>query len=294
MKKILNNLKNHKKVFGVAAVFLVLFFVMEAKPKTFVTLEESNIFSEYSFEAESVLIIDQTTGKKIYQKNSGEVFEIASITKVMTALIAMEEMTGSNIAIDPESYFTVGDTGLLIDEEWNLENLVSFMLVNSSNDAAEAIAKSYYRGRNRFVERMNDRSTELGLELVFNNPTGLNETDDFGGRGSAEDVASLFSYTYEKFPEAFAGTRESRFSISSQNKEHSAENTNLFANALSGLQAGKTGYTDRSGGSLVTRFNIGLNKPFVAVVLGTEGREVRFYEMQKVIRSVAEYSLTNN
>lgn len=293
MQQLLSNIKQYRR-----ATFIVLFAVFlivsyqsfQNKPAP--AAEPVAIFSEYDFSAKAVYILDKKTGEVIHSENSSEVFEIASITKVMTALVALEEYAGETIKITDSAFESFGDTGLLRDESWKTEDLVAFMLVNSSNDAAEALAIHYPRGREKFIERMNDRARELGLEtLQFQNPTGLNEVEEYGGIGSSEEIADLFAYTTTNHPEIFEGTRKSYFEVSSLDSTHLAENTNLAANALSGLTAGKTGYTDKSGGSLVVEFNLGLDNPVIAVVLGTDGREERFSDMIEVIKATSHKAL---
>jgi D-alanyl-D-alanine carboxypeptidase len=289
MNKVWSHFNKYKNVYFIGVSVLTLSFLAGHSNKEVSSEADFGIFSEQELSAEAAIVIDDKTGDILYSKNSEEQFEIASITKLMTGLIAMEEMSDQYVYIDWNSFKSIGDTGLLINEKWRAEDLVSFMLVNSSNDAAEAIASTYHRGRERFIERMNDKARELSLGLVFKNPTGLNETDEFGGKGSAEDVASLLSYIYKKYPQILSGTVRNTFSISSENTDHVAENTNLFANSLLGLQASKTGYTNQSGGSLAVRFNIGLNRPVIAVVLGVDSRSGRFDDIKKIIKDYSIY-----
>jgi D-alanyl-D-alanine carboxypeptidase (penicillin-binding protein 5/6) len=288
MKKNHTNInKDVLRVVGFFLFLVVLFLNLPAKVPS--TTSGSAIENKLNLHAAAAYVLDENSGDILYSKNETEVYEIASITKLMTALVALEEMSGETVIIDRDSYISVGDTGLLIDEKWQLENLVAFMLVNSSNDAAEAIAKSYPRGREKFIERMNDRAKELGFNsLVFKNPTGLNETDEFGGRGNAVDVVNLLSFVYQKFPKALEGTELSLFSIDSKDTNHVAENTNLVASAVFGLQAGKTGYTDKAGGSYVFRVNVGPSNPVIAVVLGTKTREDRFVDTKAITSYISK------
>lgn len=293
MQKLLNKIMHNKKVI-IVIVFLVFLIVSHHsfQNRQVHNLVSEDIFSEYDFSAQAIYIFDEREEIEIYSKNKEAIIEIASITKVMTALLAMEEFKNETISISDSAFSAFGDTGLLREEKWPTEKLVTFMLVNSSNDAAEAIAEHYPRGRNKFIERMNDRARELGLmTLQFKNPTGLNEVEKFGGRGSAREVATMFSYVYDMYPEIFEGTTQDEFHVSSLNTSHVAENTNLYADSYVGLEASKTGYTDKSGGSLAVRFNLGLNQPVTAVVLGTDGREERFTDILEVIRATARQAL---
>lgn len=164
-----------------------------------------------------------------------------------------------------------------------------FMMSNSSNDAAEAIARAYPRGRDAFIERMNDRARELGLALSYDNPTGLTEHGEKGGVGTAIDVARLLSYAYKKYPLIFEYTTSNEGVVSSKNKDHVLENTNLIASSIAGLQASKTGYTDKSGGSLALRINMGLDDPYIYVILGADTRESRFKDIEYLVQKTKEY-----
>lgn len=248
-----------------------------------------DIFDMNQVSSQAFLVLDDSSGNVLFEKNSRTPFEIASVVKIMTAIIAMEELRGKTILIDRESYRSVGDTGLLINEKWVLENLVMFMMSNSSNDAAEAIAKSYPRGRSAFIERMNDRARELGLALTYDNPTGLTEDGEKGGSGTAADIARLISYAYKKYPGIFEYTVKNGGVISSKDKDHLLENTNLIASSIAGLQASKTGYTDKSGGALALRINMGLDNPYIFIILGANTRESRFEDIQYLVAEVGEY-----
>lgn len=291
----MQDISQFKSVLFVGITLLGIIFVFEHSPANIFTPVKNSalhIFDDYTFSAKSVFILDDTTGEVLYGENSDEAFEFASITKLMTALVALEYSPDQIITIDEESYATEGNTGLLVGERWQKIDLVVYMLTNSSNDAAEALARSYPRGREKFIERMNDTAREFGFgTLQFQNPTGLNETEDWGGKGSAQDVARLLSVLYKKHPEIFVGTTQKEFVVASLDTEHVAENTNLVANALFGIQASKTGYTDQAGGSLAVRFNIGLDTPVIAVILGTDTREERFEDMFEVVKGVAKQEM---
>ena len=171
MNKFYKHLNTYKHVYFVGVFLLFVSTLVGLNTDNNLSLEGKKIFFGDELSAEAVFVIDEKTGEVLYEKNSSQHFEIASITKLMTALVSMEELLGESIYIDRQSFYSVGDTGLLINEKWKTEDLVSFMLVNSSNDAAEALAKTYPRGREKFIERMNDRARELSLEMIFKNPT---------------------------------------------------------------------------------------------------------------------------
>ena len=149
----------------------------------------------------------------------------------------------------------------------------------SSKEAIFSVIKKNWRVR-RSIKNYNN---EIGVPLTI-----LNQ--DTGGKSIVAWIKiviaglKLLVFKNKKYPQIFIGTTKQTFYISSENTGHLAENTNLVANTLAGLQASKTGYTDQSGGSLAIRLNLGLKRPVVAVILGTEGREVRFSNIEKIIK----------
>lgn len=246
-------------------------------------------FDRVLVDAEAAVVYDVNQERILFEKNSQKKRPLASITKLMTALIAVETLkNGTHIAISPESIAVEGDSGLFANESWDVGDLIHFTMLTSSNDGANALAASVgslwqstpvvhdeTQLIESFVKRMNFRADELGLrDTQFSNPTGLDD-DEPGGLGTAEDTAKLLTYIWEHEPEALAYTnvKEKEF-ISLDEFVHVAENTNERVENIPGLLGGKTGYTDNAGGNLGIIYDAGLDHPIVIVVLGStiEGR----------------------
>ena len=203
----------------------------------------------------------------------------------MTALVARESVDGRLLVnIDDDDIAVEGDSGFVSGDSFNLDDLLSYTLLVSSNDGAEAIASaagafnaphgegSTTENRATFIERMNIRARELGLvQTFFTNPTGL-DTSQYasGGYGSARDIARLFASAIQAFPNIFEATAYPTFSIeTTEHRNIEGENTNETLDMIPNLIAGKTGYTDLAGGNLVVAFNAGLNRPIIVAVLGS-------------------------
>ncbi len=236
-------------------------------------LLNKKLFKNLSLEAQAVYVYDITTDRVLYQKNADTQLPLASITKVMTALIASELATAqtTSITISPTAIASDGDTGLIAGEAWNMSDLISFTLINSSNDGATAIAETFPR----FVDTMNTRAKDLGLSsLVFNNPTGLDievasTSISAGGYGSAKDVAQLMVHIVKHRPTLLESTTATSSTFRSTSASHTAYNTNPMIESLPNLVASKTGYTILADGNLAVVFNRGPQQPVVAVVLGS-------------------------
>ncbi len=222
--------------------------------------------------ARAVFVYDVARGKVLYGRNEEVQWPLASLTKLMTALLASEvgpaEITIARADLAPE-----GDAGLVVGERWRRDDLVDVALVASSNDAAAALARSLPGDA---TELMNSRARDLGLaQTYFVNGTGLDRgATAAGGYGSARDVTLLFTHILETKPDLLDRTRLPEIALRSNLKEHRFKNTNTELAAFPGLIGSKTGFTDLAGGNLALAFDAGLGHPVVVVVLGStaEGR----------------------
>lgn len=259
----------------------------QAKKTEQEALRKNLAFGKLNIEAKAYVIYDLETGKLIAGKKEQEVLPLASITKVMTILVASENSgPETSVSINPN----VNGNGILRPgETWSLANLAALTLVGSSNDGATAIAGAN-QSQGNFVNQMNARAQELGLnDLRFSNPTGLDEGATPGGKGSALSVAKLFSYIIKSKPEILTATREALVREKSLDDfDHTILNTNKIVNAIPGLLGSKTGYTDLAGGNLAIVANLGLNRPIAIVVLGSS-EEGRFTDTKKLIGATLNY-----
>lgn len=248
--------------------------------------------SEPKLEAAAAYVWDVRHQRALLNKNANSQLPLASITKLMTSLVALETlkpeakvpMTLAAIGQDGPSDFRDGET-------FTAQALSDFSLVSSSNDgeyalaAAAALALSKDGGTSTasFIDAMNKKAEEIGLsQTYFNNPTGLDEsTTKSGAYGSARDMAFLMEYLLEHHPEVLEGTTEKYTKV--KGKElHTATNTNEIITQIPGVLASKTGYTDLAGGNLLIAFDAGLNRPVIVSVLGSS-REGRFKDVTALI-----------
>lgn len=202
-----------------------------------------------------------------YASNGQNRWPIASISKLMTAIIAEENINKeSKIVITESAVSAYGENGnFKIGEVFKLGDLIKAMLVISSNDAAEALAESF--GREEFVKLMNKKAEELKMtETYFKEPTGLS----FANQSTAEDLIKLVSYIYNNHQDFFEITRQKEVDIIElkTNKKRKLTNIDLFAGEDNFL-GGKTGYIDESGRNLVALFNKS-GKIMITVVLGAD------------------------
>lgn len=261
-------------------------------------------FLSLNLGAKSIYVWDINAHKKLYSKNEHKVMPLASITKMMMALVAIETLPpDTKITIAPVDLLEEGNNGLLAGERWKLDDLLRFTLVTSSNDGASAIASvagarilgasssDPFSDKKLFIRRMNEKAAAIGLtQTSFHSESGLDlNSVTSGAYGTTRDMAILFEYILNKHPELFTPTTYSKIDVTSDsNVVHHVANTNLGVAAVTGIIGSKTGYTDLAGGNLVVVVDIGINHPVVIAVFGST-REERFTDVEKLIEAtVAE------
>ena len=255
-------------------------------------VSRAETFENITLEAESAFVWDVKNQKVLFNKNADATQPLASITKLMTALVTSELLgKDDTVPITLDALKADGDSGLTDGETFTVENLTDIVLIESSNDGATALAAQGGKtiekedGQYAFVAAMNVRAKELGLtKTTYKNSTGLDVSEtEAGAVGSARDVAKLMDYLITRAPHVVMSTKEEVATIPNQDGEyHSATNTNELVGITPGLIASKTGYTSLSGGNLVVAVNAGLNRPIVVVVLGSS-YEGRFRDTKKLV-----------
>lgn len=257
-----------------------------------------NPYEHLPLHAQSVYVWDISTQRKLYSANGNARLPLASVAKIMTALVATESSPPkTQITITPSDILGEGDTGLYVGETWTLEKLLQFTLVASSNDGASAVAATLGAHMNaststdrdlnkkQFIEKMNEKARAIGLtQTSFQNESGLDVgSNESGAYGSARDMAMLFAYIFHKYPEIFTATAYPELDLRSEsNTLHRVANTNQDVEHISGIIGSKTGYTDLAGGNLVVVVDIGIGHPVVIAVLGST-REDRFADARQLI-----------
>lgn len=247
-----------------------------------VTLPKVNIA------AQTAIVIDVQTGRVLYEKNPNLISAPASLTKLLTALVANKYLSAdTNVIISQQALAQTGDSGLVSGESWPLDHLISFTLVNSSNDGAAAIAEALETEMGQsFVGLMNSEAATLGMaSSIFANPTGLDfdsQGDGSFSRTTAKDIATMMAYIFKNNPGLLQPTTRMSYQTKSDTSWHSALNTNHLVTRWPGVLGSKTGYTDMAGGNLAVIFDAGLNQPVVAVVLGSTV-DGRFSDMETLM-----------
>jgi len=264
------------------------------------TVDFVDPFKDLALEAKSAYVFDTQKGEVLYSYNENARMPLASLTKIMTALVASEMVPQSTVvSIKSEDIALEGDSGLLTNERWRLSDIIDFTLITSSNDGASAIATVVGSlgqveygapvdvAKKSFVARMNEKAQELELlHTYFLNETGLDKNSSVSGAyGSARDVAYLMWHALASSKSLLEATTFSTTAITSLNEiQHIATNTNSSVDAIPGLIASKTGFTELAGGNLVVAFDAGIGRPIVISVLGSS-IDGRFNDVEKLVKA---------
>ncbi len=266
--------------------------IAEETIKTIPTLEGITI------SAKAAYVYDVRAKRALYSKSPDTVLPLASITKLMTALIAHELVATDKTVIVPKAAVSQsGSSGISEGERFTTAALSKYAVLASSNDAAYALASAVgavidptKNPNQTFVKSMNIRATELGLtHLHFLNPTGLDvSTTEAGAVGTAREVSFLMEYIVDKYPEILKPTTVASARVyNADGLYHDAENTNPIINKIPNLLGSKTGYTDLAGGNLTIAFDAGFNRPIIITVLGST-YDGRFADVQKLVTAVTK------
>ena len=246
---------------------------------------EIDDISDFDIKAKAAIVLDQETDMVLYSENSKEKMPIASLTKIMTALVVLENVDLDGVVIISKSAFDTDGRkdGLIVNEKINAKDLLKIMLIRSNNSAAVSLAEHTSGSVEEFVKLMNERASLLGLENTnFSNPTGF---DSEGNYSTAYDIAQLFDYASDK-PLIWEILRTQRLNLTSLDKKtkHRLKNTNLLLGRLKNITGGKTGLTDEAGQCLVLIVGDPVDDhKIISVVLGAEDR---FLETEKLVRWV--------
>jgi len=262
------------------------------------TLETTpNKLTDLTLRADAAYVWDVAGQRALYKKNEGDTLPLASITKLMTALLAHELITDqTRVDVPLAAIQQSGNSGLLAGEELTVEELSQLALISSSNDAAYALGASVGAllgdrdPAQQFIEGMNIRANELQLPtLSFKNTTGLDMSAvEAGAMGSARDVSFLMEYILVNYPEILAPTTQSATRVyNTAGAYHDVDNTNAIATQIPNLLGSKTGYTDLAEGNLTVAFDLGLNRPIIITVLGST-RDARFSDVLELVAAVQE------
>jgi len=237
---------------------------------------------EPQLSAQSVYAVDIDSGKVLISKQSDSQRPIASLSKLMTALVVMEKADLSDeIIVSKSAVETEGEMGgLAVGEKLPIESLLWVMLMESSNDAAVALSEHFSaNGGGQFVNFMNQKAVSLGLKQTsFQDPSGL----DTQNLSTAREIAQIMNAAIKYPLLAYIMRTPEKEIVSPDNKfKHQLKNTDKLLASHQEIIAGKTGYIDEAGGCItVASRSPKKQSTIINVVLGSQDR---FLDMEKIL-----------
>lgn len=250
--------------------------------------------------ARSAVLMDADSGRVLFGKEEHVIRPMASTTKIMTCILALEEMeegqtatVSQNAARQPKVRLGVQE-----GEEYYLEDLLYALMLESYNDSAVVIAEEISGSVENFADQMNEKAAALGCtDTHFVTPNGLDGEDEEGIHSTtAKDLARIMRYCIMESPkrEAFlevTRTKEYSFTDVEGKRSFSCSNHNAFLDMMDGALSGKTGFTADAGYCYVGALRQG-ERTFIVALLACGWPNNKNYKWTDT-RKLMEYGLNN-
>jgi len=241
--------------------------------------------------AQAALIVDVPSARILYEYNANQVRSIASLTKLMSAIVFLEgnPPLDSVVTVTREDARGAGRrrSQMGVGESFKLLDILYASLLASDNRATRTLARASGLSMDNFVLRMNEKAKELGLDsTTFVEPTGL----DPANRSTALDIASLLSAALENYWVAnITSTDQYTFHSTNKRRRHILLNTNRLARAGWEVEGGKTGFIAASGYCLATILKDKDSHEILTILLGAPTNSRRFSETIYIIDWLNRY-----
>lgn len=274
-----------------------------------ISLTEVEEIKESTLYAQGAVLMDADSGRVLYGKNQDDVLPMASTTKIMTLMVALEYGNPDDVVTVSSYAASMPDVQLNIreGEQYYLKDLLYSLMLESHNDSAVAIAEGVAGSIEKFAQLMNQKAKEIGCQnTTFITPNGLDATATVTGRDgvetevfhstTAEDLARIMSYSVTDFPQKeefleITRTQEYSFSDMSGKRTFFCRNHNSFLHMMEGALSGKTGFTGKAGYCYVGALQRE-DKTFVVALLACGWPNNKTYKW-KDTRKLMEYGLEN-
>lgn len=250
--------------------------------------------------AQSAVLMDADSGRVLYGKEEGKHRPMASTTKIMTCILALENMEENQVAEASERAARQPKVrlGVRNEEKYYIKDLLYSLMLESHNDSAVVIAEAIGGSVPEFAEMMNEKAKEIGcMDTHFVTPNGLDSEDEGGIHATtAADLARIMRYCIMQSPkrdEFLKITRAKNYSFSDMDKkqEFSCNNHNAFLGMMEGALTGKTGFTADAGYCYVGALRQG-ERTFIVTLLACGWPNNKGYKW-KDTRKLMEYALEN-
>ncbi len=261
----------------VCLIFVAIFLLLPTTSQVCLAKGE-----DVDLSCKSAVLMEYDSGQTLYAKNEGEKVPVASMVKMMTILLSLEELKDGNVKLDSkittsETASKMGGSQVFIDpyEQYTFDDLLKSVIMASANDASVALAEYFNGSEKAFVNRMNKKAKELGMKNThYSNCTGLPAAEQYS---TAYDSAILLKEilkhdSYHKYSTIWMDKL-----IHPSGRETELVNTNKLVRFYDGCDGGKTGSTNEAGCCLGASAKRG-DMRLVSVVLGAPNSKSRFNE----------------
>ena len=258
--------------------------------------EETQISDAPSVYAQAAVLMDGENGRVLYGKNEEQILPMASTTKIMTCIVALEQAEPDEIVEVSEYAASMPDVQLNMKEgeSYHLKDLLYSLMLESHNDSAVAIAEHVAGSQAAFADLMNQKARDLGcIHTHFVTPNGLDAVDEESGAfhgTTAEELAKIMRYCVFQSPkrdEFLEITRAPSYAFSDldRTRSFSCINHNTLLTSMEGAMSGKTGFTNKAGYCYVGAVERG-EKQFICALLACgwpPNKSYKWQDMRKLI-----------
>lgn len=271
-------MKNIKKY-----LFCLLSFVLAMISVVSLTKTSKNVVFASDIidvDVKEYCLMDANTGTILAEKNSHDKREVASMVKLMTSLLTMEKIESGEWSLDTEllvSEYAASMEGsqafLDAGKTYKIDDLLKSVIVASANDSSVVLAENYAGSENKFVDIMNQKAKELGMnDTLYGNSTGLPALNQYS---TAQDIAKILNVVskhelYHKYSTIWMDKL-----VHSSGRETELVNTNRLVKYYPGCDCGKTGFTDEAGYCLSASAKRN-DMRLISVVMGAKSTSDRF------------------
>jgi|694.fasta_scaffold00955_20 D-alanyl-D-alanine carboxypeptidase len=291
-KKSLDNLGvlHHIKIINMPST-QVLANTATLQPAPVARFIKINVESlEPSITAQSALVVDFGTGDILYNKNALDRHQLASITKVLSSMVVMDEYkwgTNKDLSMTQTAFDTYGGNSLKVDDQFTVEDILRASMMVSSNDAVQLLAENF-GGKEEFAVKMNKKAKDLDMSgSSFFNSHGLDEKP-ISNYSTASDIIKLTQSLYDDYPDLIEVLKQREVTLTSKSgKVIKVGNTNEMLGIDSQMLIGKTGLTDEAGETFTSVVSI-KNRIVGIVVLQSAIGGYRFQDTRNLIKWVED------
>ncbi len=262
----------------ILALFLLLIFF-------------SNSWANPKIDVRSAILLDYHSGKILYEEEPDQQIYPASMTKIMTSIIAFDLLKNEKIKLSDEviiseNAWRMSKSGyssmfIMLNDKVTIEDLLKGIIIVSGNDACVALAEGIAGTESAFADMMNDKAAELGLENTnFSNSSGINDPDNYS---TVRDIALMSKYLIENYPVYYEYFKEKEFTWDRTGGDPISQgNRNPLLYKNIGADGIKTGYLAVEKYSLASSV-LGKDRRLIAVATGFETKQLRSSHSMKLI-----------